>query len=299
MLFVALGMGAAVLPQAWFSIEGWRQAGRLGGTCALLVPTMIDMLLTEGALGDAQPRVLQYGAAPIDPHTLAAALKVLPNTEFVQIFGQTEVSPITALPHVDHVRALDGQLDLLSTVGRAVTGVELRVEHPDVDGIGEIAVWAPHSSAVDDDGWRRTGDLGSLDRDGYLRLQGRIDDRIVRGGENIYPIEIERVLAAHPLVHEVGVVGVPDRRWGEIVKAVVVPEDVAVPSVEELQAHVRQHVAHFKVPAIIEITDTLPRTASGKVLRGKLGATGDRDQAHSQLVTPSTAEVHDGEDSYG
>jgi acyl-CoA synthetase (AMP-forming)/AMP-acid ligase II len=271
MLFVALGMGAAVIPQAWFSIDGWRQAGRLGATSALLVPTMIDLLLAEGALGDAHPRVLQYGAAPIDPTTLVAALRVLPDTQFVQIFGQTEVSPITALAHADHERALDGRLDLLSTVGRPVVGVDLQVEHPDDDGIGEIALRAPHSSVVDDDGWRRTGDLGSLDPDGYVRLLGRVNDRIVRGGENIYPLEIEGALASHPFVHEVGVVGVPDRRWGEIVKAVVVPKDEAAPpSVEELQAHVRQRLAHFKVPAVVEFTDTLPRNASGKVVRGKL-----------------------------
>jgi acyl-CoA synthetase (AMP-forming)/AMP-acid ligase II len=271
MTFTVLGMGAAQIPQAWFSVEGWRQAGRLGVTGALLVPTMIDMLLSEGALADAHPTILQYGAAPIDPATLRAALDALPDTRFLQIFGQTEVSPVTALTHADHVRALNGHPELLSTVGRAAPGVELQVEHAGDDGIGEIALRSPHCFVVDDDGWHRTGDLGSIDNDGYVRLQGRLNDRIVRGGENIYPIEVEQALASHPDVHEVAVVGVPDRRWGEVVKAVVVPRHVgAPPSTQVLQAHARERLAHFKIPAIIEFADQLPRNPSGKVLRRKL-----------------------------
>jgi acyl-CoA synthetase (AMP-forming)/AMP-acid ligase II len=202
---------------------------------------------------------------------LRAALDALPDTRFLQIFGQTEVSPVTALTHADHVRALNGHPELLSTVGRAAPGVELQVEHAGDDGIGEIALRSPHCFVVDDDGWHRTGDLGSIDNDGYVTLQGRLNDRIVRGGENIYPIEVEQALASHPDVHEVAVVGVPDRRWGEVVKAVVVPRHVgAPPSTQVLQAHARERLAHFKIPAIIEFADQLPRNPSGKVLRRKL-----------------------------
>jgi acyl-CoA synthetase (AMP-forming)/AMP-acid ligase II len=252
-------------------VEGWRQAGRLGVTSALLVPTMIDMLLSEGALADAHPAILQYGAAPIHAATLTAALDALPETRFLQIFGQTEVSPITALTHADHVRALNGHPELLLTVGRAVAGVELRVEQAEDDGIGQIALRSPHCFAVDDDGWWRTGDLGSIDGDGYVTLQGRLNDRIVRGGENIYPIEVEQALVSHPDVQEVAVVGVPDRRWGEVVKAVVVPRHPgAPPSAQILRAHARDRLAHFKVPAVIEFIDQLPRNPSGKVLRRKL-----------------------------
>jgi acyl-CoA synthetase (AMP-forming)/AMP-acid ligase II len=273
MVFTVLGRGAALIPQAWFSVDGWREAGRLGLTHALLVPTMIDLLLAEGALADATPRLLQYGAAPIHQTTLQAALAQLPDTEFLQIFGQTEVSPITALTHADHLLGLGVRPDLLSTVGRPVAGVELRIEDPDDEGIGEIVVRAPHVFATDVDGWRRTGDLGRVAPDGYVTLHGRTHDRIVRGGENIYPVEIEQALASHPAVREVAVVGVPDRRYGEAVKAVVVPVDaVAPPSFEELRRHARARVAAFKVPTIVELVDALPRNANGKVLRRMLVA---------------------------
>ena len=215
------------------------------------------------------PRVLQYGASPIHPDTLTAALHELPHTRFAQIFGQTEVSPIASLNHDDHLAALAGRPELLKTVGRAPMGVELRVEEPDGDGIGEIAVRSGHTFVTDADGWRRSGDLGRFDAEGYLSLHGRANDRIIRGGENIYPVEIEVALASHPGVREAAVVGVPDRRWGEVVKAVVVA-DGGQPGEDELRQHVRDRLAHFKIPAIIEFVDELPRNANGKLLRRKL-----------------------------
>jgi acyl-CoA synthetase (AMP-forming)/AMP-acid ligase II len=266
-----LGMGVAIIPQDWFSVENWRRAGRLGATCTLLVPTMIDMLLAKGALGDAQPRVLQYGAMPIHPETLKMALDVLPDTRMLQIFGQTEASPIARLTHEDHVLAANSRPDLLLSVGRPAMHVELRVEQPDADGIGEIAVRAPHLFQVDADGWRRTGDLGAISDEGYLSLHGRVDDRIIRGGENIYPIEVELVLLEHPQVRECAVIGVPDRRWGEVVKAVVVPQPTgATPDVDELRQLVASRLPHFKVPAEYEFIEELPRNAAGKVVRRQL-----------------------------
>lgn len=271
MTLSALGLGAAIIPQDWFSVEGWRRAGRLGVTHAVLVPTMIDILLGQGALSDARPKVLQYGAAPIDPGTLREALAELPDVHFVQVFGQTEVSPVTALTHPDHLRGLDGQPELLTTVGRPVAGCELRIENPDDEGVGEVTIRAAHAFATDADGWRRMGDLGRIGSDGYLTLQGRVHDRIVRGGENIYPIEIETTLLSHPHVREVAVVGMPDRRYGETVKAVIVAKDPGTPpSPEELQAYVRARLAPFKVPGVIEFIAALPRNANGKVLRRRL-----------------------------
>jgi acyl-CoA synthetase (AMP-forming)/AMP-acid ligase II len=268
MVLSALGAGTALIPQAWFSIDGWRRVGELGVTCALLVPTMIDLLLAEGALGDARPVTLQYGAAPIHVDTLRAALAALPDTKFIQIFGQTEVSPITALTHADHLRALAGRPELLATVGRPVLGLELAVEHPDLDGVGEIAIRAPHAFVADADGWRRTGDLGTVDGEGYVRLRGRTGDRIVRGGENIYPAEIEAVLVTHPQVREVAVVGIADQRWGEVVRAVVVPIDPsAPPTLGGLRELARDRLAHFKAPVELVVVDALPRNANGKVVR--------------------------------
>lgn len=267
-----LAMGVAIVPQGWFSVDNWRRAGRLGVTCALLVPTMIEILLAQGALSDAAPKVLQYGAMPIHPDTLRAAMGVLPDTRFVQVFGQTEASPISFLGHEDHVRAAVDRPDLLASVGRAVRGARLRVECPDDDGIGEIAIRAPHVFQADDDGWRRTGDLGVISDEEYVTLRGRVNDRIIRGGENIYPVEVEHVVVEHAGVRDVAVVGVADRRWGEVVKAVVVPtEPDAPPDPDELRRFVADRLAHFKVPAIIEFRAELPRSASGKTLRRLLG----------------------------
>ncbi len=266
-----LGMGVSIVPQDWFSVDNWRRAGRLGVTCALLVPTMIETLLAQGALADVSPRVLQYGAMPIHPETLRATLDALPHTRLLQIFGQTEASPISFLSHEDHVRAATERPDLLLSVGRAIRGAELRIERPDDEGIGEIALRAPHVFQQDADGWRRTGDLGTVGDEGFITLHGRLNDRIIRGGENIYPIEIEHLLASHPGVREVAIVGVPDRKWGEIVKAVVVPTDPeAPPDADELRALVGAHLARFKVPTVVDYLPELPRNPSGKILRRRL-----------------------------
>ncbi len=271
MIFTVLPMGVAIIPMDWFSVEGWRLSGRLGVTCSLLVPTMIDILLAEGALADANPKVLQYGASPIHPDTLRAAMEALPNTRFLQIFGQTELSPISYLDHADHLRAAAGRPDLLTSAGRPIRGTSMRIEQPDDEGIGEIAVRAAHAFVVDEDGWRRTGDLGLIDDEGYLHLHGRINDRIIRGGENIYPSEIEAALSSHPSVREAAVVGVPDRRWGETVRAVVVPNDPAAPpDLVQLRQHVARLVAGFKVPSEFVLIDELPRNPSGKILRRAL-----------------------------
>jgi acyl-CoA synthetase (AMP-forming)/AMP-acid ligase II len=231
---------------------------------------MIDLLLAAGALGDASPKVLQYGAMPIHPDTLRAAVEVLPETRFLQIFGQTEVSPISYLDHEGHLEAVRHRPDRLLSVGRACAGTELRVENPDADGIGEIAVRAGHAFQIDADGWRRTGDLGVVDPDGFIFLHGRVNDRIIRGGENIYPLEIELALLGHPEVKDAAVVGVADRRWGEVVKAVVVTHAGSAPSEAELREFLAARLAHFKLPALIEFLDELPRNPSGKVLRRQL-----------------------------
>jgi acyl-CoA synthetase (AMP-forming)/AMP-acid ligase II len=266
-----LPMGVAIIPQDWFSIDNWRRAGRLGATLVLLVPTMIEMLLDAGALADARPRVLQYGAMPIHPETLKATLVTLEGTRLLQVFGQTEASPIAFLSHDDHLRANEDRPDLLLSVGRPVQGCELRVEGADAHGIGELALRAPHVFQRDADGWRRTGDLGSISDEGFVFLHGRANDRIIRGGENIYPSEIETALAHHPGVREAAVVGVPDRKWGEIVKAVVVPADgTSPPAEDELRAHLAERLAHFKLPAMYEFVTELPRNPSGKVLRRAL-----------------------------
>ena len=126
------------------------------------------------------------------------------------------------------------------------------------------------AKALSPDGWLRTGDGGYLDEDGYLFLTDRIKDMIVTGGENVYPIEVEEALSHHPAVAEVAVIGVPDERWGEAVKALVVPRDGVVTSVDELLAFVRERLAGYKLPRSIDFVADLPHTPSGKVLKHEL-----------------------------
>jgi acyl-CoA synthetase (AMP-forming)/AMP-acid ligase II len=269
---VALAAGAALAPMARFTVESWQALAGLHVTHALTVPTMLEMLLEAGALPLPDLKTLQYGAAPIHPDTLRRTLEAVPHVGLVNIYGQTEGSPITCLTSEDHRRIREeGRDDLLLSVGRAAASVEVRIESPDPAGIGEVVARADHLFVPDSDGWLRTGDFGRLDDEGYLFLSGRRGDKIIRGGENIYPVEVERILEEHPGVREAAVIGIPDRKWGQIVRAIVVAADPGAPTpVEDLRRHVRNHLAGFKVPADWVFTAELPRNSNGKVLRQAL-----------------------------
>jgi acyl-CoA synthetase (AMP-forming)/AMP-acid ligase II len=267
-LLTALSVGATVLSTTQFSTSWWRGMRDAGATHCLLVPTMIEMLLAERVLDDVPLHTLIYGAAPMSPETLRRVLHTLPGVNLVSIFGQTEGSPIATLGSADHRRAVAGRPDLLDTVGRAAPGLSLRI---DGAGTGEVLAAAPHLSIHDEDGWLHTGDLGALDSEGYLRLVGRRNDMVVRGGENVYPLEVEHVLVEHPGVAGVGVVGVPDQRLGETLAAFVVSSDAArSPDHAELASFTRARLAGFKVPAHWYDVTELPLNSAGKLLRPKL-----------------------------
>jgi acyl-CoA synthetase (AMP-forming)/AMP-acid ligase II len=268
MLFVAVACGSGVVSFPRFSVDAWRALARLEPTCALLVPTMIDVLLEEKALADVRLRGLHYGTAPIHPDTLRAALDVLTGTEFTQAYGMTEGGPISLLEHEDHLRAAGGEPRLLASVGRVLPSVERRFDDVGSDGVGELVVRAGQIFQPDPDGWLRTGDLGQLDDEGFLFLKGRKGDKIIRGGENIFPLEVERVLELHDQVREAAVVGIADRRWGQTLKAVIVAKNPdSPPDFATLAAHARDHLAGFKVPADWEFAAELPRNPAGKLLR--------------------------------
>ena len=139
------------------------------------------------------------------------------------------------------------------------------------DGVGEVRARADHLFAPGPDGWLATGDLGRLDDEGYLFLTGRLGDRIIRGGENVYPLEIERVLESHPGIADAAAVGLPDRRLGERIAAfIVVRADADTLSDDELVRWCRDRLAHFKVPERWQRVAALPRNAAGKLLRRDL-----------------------------
>jgi acyl-CoA synthetase (AMP-forming)/AMP-acid ligase II len=266
-----LAGGGAVAPVERFTVEIWASLAELGVTHAVLVPTMIDRLLDEKLLLIPGLRLLQYGAAPMPPPLLARLLDRAPELELLQLYGQTEGTPLTALTPADHRMA---GADVLATVGRPVGGVELRLESVDSGGRGEVVVRGAHIAQPGPDGWLHTGDIGELGRAGYLRLHGRTKDRIVRGGENIDPVEVEEVLITHPQVADVAVAGVPDEHWGQAVHAWIVPlEDLsqlgnrAQLDTEALRTYARKSLSGFKVPTSWHLVSDLPRNPSGKVLR--------------------------------
>jgi acyl-CoA synthetase (AMP-forming)/AMP-acid ligase II len=267
---VALGNGAAVVLFPRFSVAAWRMLEDVAPTQAVTIPSVLEMLLAEDALRSSTIRRLAYGGAPIHPETMRRVQHVMPDVEFVNLFGQTEGSPVATLSPADHRAAVSGREHLLESVGRPAPSTELVIHEPDEEGVGEVWARSPHSFLVDDEGWQHTGDLGRI-VDGYLYLVGRRGDKIIRGGENVYPLEVEQVLALHPDVRDVVVVGVPDQRLGETIKAFIVPAGAA-PEPETLRAFARERLAGFKVPVEWEFLEEMPRNANGKILRRQLAA---------------------------
>jgi acyl-CoA synthetase (AMP-forming)/AMP-acid ligase II len=229
-------------------------------------------------------RYVLYGASPIPLDLLKEAMEVF-GCGFVQMYGMTETcGTIVALPPEDHDPAGGPRM---RSAGKALPGVELAIL--DEAGVrlaphqvGEIATrsaanmngyWnLPDATAhaIDTDGWLRTGDAGYLDEDGYVYIHDRVKDMIITGGENVYPAEVENAVFGHPGVADVAVIGVPDAKWGEAVKAVVVRKPGADPSPAEIIAWTRERIAGYKTPKSIDFIDALPRNASGKILRREL-----------------------------
>jgi acyl-CoA synthetase (AMP-forming)/AMP-acid ligase II len=263
-----------------------------GVTNTWLVPTQIVMLLD--AVGDSAVdlpslRHVVYGGAPFPPADLRHALEVF-GPVFVQLFGQGE-TPMTAtvLSARDHLEAVAGDRpERLASAGVARPGTEIRIlgddgtEFPRGE-VGEVCVrggavmlgyWDRPADTAETlrGGWLHTGDLGRVDDHGYVYLLDRAKDMIISGGSNVYAVEVEAVLAAHPAVREVAVVGMPDRTWGEVVTAVVVPRDGVDPAelASTLAAHCAASLAGYKLPRRFVLREALPRNAYGKVLKRAL-----------------------------
>jgi acyl-CoA synthetase (AMP-forming)/AMP-acid ligase II len=257
----------------------------------MVVPTMlariVDVLGEASDAGTPTLRALAYGGARMPLPVLERALALFPRTGFVNAYGLTETSSTIALLGPDEHRAAVATDDpaaraRLGSVGQLLPGVELEVRSEDGEVLppgergliflrgeqvsGEYA----GSSVLDADGWFPTRDRGWVDADGYLFLEGRADDTIIRGGENIAPAEIEDVLVEHPGVADVVVVGVPDDEWGQRLAAVVVRAEGTDVDAEELRAWVRARLRSSKTPDLVEFRAELPRTDTGKLLRRKV-----------------------------
>lgn len=269
-LLATIAAGGSAVAMDRFGPRWWAALAEMGVTHTLLVPAMIEILLEAGTLGAVPVKTLIYGAAPMRVSTVRRVMDTLPGVNLFNLYGQTEGSPIACLDTDDHRRALT-QPDLLESVGRAVPGLRMKVEAPAVERIGEVLVAARHLAVSGPDGWLHTRDVGELDSGGYLRLRGRHNDMLVRGGENVYPVDVEGVLSQHPRVGSVGVVGVPDERLGETVAAFIVPTKTGdPPTADHLRTWSRERMAGFKVPTYWHFVDALPYNAGGKLLRREL-----------------------------
>ncbi len=254
---------------------------------ALLVPAMILFLLQAPQIREtnlSSLKIIVYGAAPMPVEVLREALKTF-RCDFQQVYGLTETTgAITYLPPQDHDPS---HPKILFSCGIAQKGVELRIvdgEGKDVaqpGDVGEIVVRSPQvmkgywrleeaTRKSVRDGWFYTGDAGYVDDKGYLFIHDRVKDMIVSGGENIYPAEIENALFQHPAVADVAVIGVPDERWGEAVKAFIVRKPNTTLSQGELIEFARERIAGYKVPRSVDFLDALPRNPTGKILKREL-----------------------------
>ncbi|MCP5059742.1 MAG: long-chain fatty acid--CoA ligase [bacterium] len=267
-------------------------------TMILVIPTLLRMLLDHPDAADADLsclRAVVYAAAPTAPVLVRRSLERLGPVLYTG-FGQTEAYALnTWMDPEEHVAALDSGSERLTSVGRerpAFAQVRILAEDGSEAGegeIGEICLCAPWTTPgfwkrpdLDRErlhhGWLRTGDLGRMDAEGYVFLADRKEDKIITGGFNVYPAEIEGKLSEHPAVAECAVFPVPDAKWGEAVRAAVTLRPGQAADSEELIAFCKQHLARFKVPKAVDVLEELPKSGVGKILRRALREPWWKDQ---------------------
>ncbi|MET0507747.1 MAG: AMP-binding protein [Burkholderiaceae bacterium] len=257
-------------------------------TICFLVPAMIHALLAEPSIRTrnlSSLRLVSYGAAPISPARIREAWSAF-GPVLAQGYGAGETTGgVLGLTSADHARAISGERpELLAACGRALGEADVQVldDHGQPvagDAIGEICVRGPDVFAgywrapeptrevLGDDGWLRTGDLARVDHEGYIYIVDRRKEMLVSGGFNVYPREVESVLAQHPAIYEACVIGVPDEHWGEAVKAVVVLRQGAQASAGELMSFCDGRLAGFKRPRSVDFVAHLPKNSNGKLSR--------------------------------
>ena len=251
-----------------------------GGMAMLGVPTMLVAMLEHP---DFSSRDLSHveaicsGGSTV-PAPLVERFEKELGAPFTIVFGQTELSPVSSMTH-----ATDTIVDKATTIGTPMPHVEVKIIDPDTGEIVPVGTTGEYcargylvmhgyyempgatAETIDADGWLHTGDLASMDERGYLSIEGRLKDMIIRGGENIYPRELEELLFAHDTVAEVAVVGLPDDRWGEVVAAFVRPAPRQTIDKGELFAYLREHLAPHKTPKLWFEVNEFPLTGSGKI----------------------------------
>ncbi len=285
---MANGSGSIVLPE-YDPTKALELIEQFNISRIFMVPAAIQIMLNHPRVGEvdfSRLKFITYGASPIPLDLMRAAIDMF-GCGFVQMYGMTETSgTIVALDPEDHDPAGSPRM---RSVGTPLPGVEIKIidEQGQLLGpreVGEIATrssknmkgyWnnpGATTATIDKDGWLRTGDAGYLDEDGYLYIHDRVKDMIISGGENVYPAEVENAVFSHPDIADVAVIGVPDDKWGEAVKACVVLKPGKSLTEAEVIAHARDHIAGYKCPKSVDFIAVLPRNPSGKVLRRELRA---------------------------
>jgi len=260
-------------------------------TCSVLTPTMIIMMLQEPDFDSydlSSLRQVIYGSSPMAAEWIQRSLQRFPGVEFIQAYGLTETAPIlTMLEMAEHEQALrSGDHRLLKSVGRQLPGVDMKIvdsndrELPPGEP-GEVIVRGPNvargylkrpeaTAQAFRCGWFYTGDIGSMDKHGYLYLLDRKKDLIITGGELVYSLEVESALYENSKVHECAVIGIPDDAYGEALLAAIVPAAGELPTPEELIEHCRGRIGGYKIPRHFVFLDELPKSAVNKVLKHEL-----------------------------
>ncbi len=291
----AMTHGATLSPLPYFSPKQSLDCiNREKITCFHGVPTMFIALLEHEDFAKtdfSQMRTGIMAGSPCPVKVMQDVVEKMNMTEITIVYGQTESAPGCTQSRVDDSVALR-----VSTVGRALPGVECKIVDPEtgadlpdnVDGEfvargynimkGYYKMPEATAAAIDKDGWLHTGDLARRDENGYYKITGRIKDMIIRGGENIYPKEIEDFIYTHPKIKDVQVIGVPDKQYGEEIMACVILKDGVELSGDELKAYISSHIAKHKTPRYIDFVDAFPMNAAGKIMKYKM-----REQAVSKL----------------
>ncbi len=256
-----------------------------GITTFFAVPTMLVGLLEalEREPHDMSTmEVITTGGAPVAPELVRKVRDRL-GCSLQSAFGQTEASPMICLNHEDVT--ID---DICYSAGQPLPHTSVSIRHPEtgvVLGVGEVGeicakgynvMMGYHNNsdatraAIDEDNWLHTGDLGKLDERGFIRVTGRVKDMIIRGGENHFPAEIENTLIAHPQVAEVAVVGIPDKKWGEVIAAFIRTDEGGLLDTDDLKEFCRHHLSPQKTPSIWRSVDAFPLTGSGKIQKFRI-----------------------------
>lgn len=296
-LLISVYSGRTIILMRQFETEEWfRIAERERIERTILVPTMLKRIVDSPDFGKydlSSLKVITYGAAPMPFEVIKRAIELFPRVSFFNGYGQTETAAtLTALGPEDHrIEGTEEEKEkklrrLKNSIGKPLRDVKVRIVGEDGKvlshyEVGEIQVKGPRvmegywkeergSETITEDGWLRTGDMGYMDEEGYLYLTGRVDDLIIRGGENISPDEVENVINSHPKVEECAVIGVPDPEFGQQPFAFCVLKKGERATEEEIIEYCRERLSPFKRPRGVRFVDSLPRNPLGKILRRQL-----------------------------